>query len=108
MLAGQKKQVSDRWFSPSFAPDVAACLWTAAMDRNPQRVIHAGVPVRVSRYQIAADLGLTVVPVSHNDFPGLAMRPIDTTYASGSHRMTYHEGLLDCLRRMEAREAVSV
>jgi dTDP-4-dehydrorhamnose reductase len=107
LLSGnQTQQVSDRWFSPAFAPDVAGVIWEAVLRRPRRRVIHAGVPVRVSRYDIARDLGLAVEPVSHDSFPGLAPRPIDTSYARGAqHYMTYHAGLLDCQRRFQTRKA---
>jgi dTDP-4-dehydrorhamnose reductase len=103
MLSGQKNQVHDRWFSPSFAPDVAACIWDAVKQKPDRRVIQAGVPVRVSRYLIARNLGLNVEPVSHRSFVGLAPRPMDTTYACGEHVMTYEEGLADCVRRWHDR-----
>lgn len=107
MLAGQHKQVQDRWFSVSFAPDVAACIWDAVLSKPDRPVIQAGVPVRVSRYRIARDLGLDVDAVSHGDFPGIAPRPFDTTYACGEHVMGYEDGLRDCVRRWKVREAVA-
>lgn len=107
MLSGQRKQVADRWFSVSFAPDVAECIWTAATSKTPRRIIHAGIPRRVSRYDIARDLGLSVDPVSHEDFPGLAPRPVDTTYSVGEYTMSYEKGLKYCLEAMEAREGVA-
>ena len=107
MLSGQRKQVSDRYFSVSFAPDVAHCIWQAAVNPDPRRIIHAGIPHRTSRYQIACDLGLDVDPVSHSDFPGLAPRPVDTTYAEGDYRMGYAEGLAACRVAWEARETVT-
>lgn len=100
MLLGQRKQVADRWFSVSFAPDVAACIWTAVTAKIPRRIIHAGIPKRVSRYDIARDLGLSVDPVSHEDFPGLAPRPKDTTYSVGEYTMSYENGLKYCLEAM--------
>jgi hypothetical protein len=65
------------------------------------------VPVKVSRYKIACDLGLKVEPVSHADFPGIAPRPVDTTYACGDHVMSYADGLLDCMARWGVRLAVA-
>jgi dTDP-4-dehydrorhamnose reductase len=100
MLLGQRKQVADRWFSVSFAPDVAACIWTAATSKARRRIIHAGIPRRVSRYSIARDLGLDVDAVSHEDFPGLAPRPKDTTYSVGEYTMSYENGLKYCLEAM--------
>jgi dTDP-4-dehydrorhamnose reductase len=107
MLGGQRKQVRDRWFSVSFAPDVAKCIWDAALSKPDRQVIQAGVPVRVSRYKIARDLGLNVDAVSHADFPGIAPRPVDTTYACGDHGMSYADGLLDCMARWSVRQAVA-
>jgi dTDP-4-dehydrorhamnose reductase len=100
MLAGQRKQVADRWFSVSFATDVAECIWTAATSKARRRIIHAGIPRRVSRYDIARDLGLSVDAVSHEDFPGLAPRPMDTTYSVGEYTMGYEDGLKYCLEAM--------
>ena len=106
MLEGQRKQVNDRWFSPSFAPDVARCIWESALERPFSRVIHCGVPIRTNRYEIALALGLNPEPVSHSDFPGIAPRPRDTTYAEGAvHWMSFEQGLRDCLARDQKRIA---
>jgi len=107
MLSGQPKQVSDRWFSVSFAPDVASLIWSAALGRLMGRVVHAGIPIRTSRYEIARDLRLRVEPVNHDDFPGLAPRPRDTTYMDSYHGMSYEDGLRDCLRRWEMRKVAA-
>jgi dTDP-4-dehydrorhamnose reductase len=107
MFSGQRHQVADRFFSVSFAPDVAACIWQNVISPDHRRVVQAGVPVRVSRYKVARDLGLDVEAVSHADFPSIAPRPFDTAYACGDHVTSYEEGIADCLRRMEAREAVA-
>ena len=108
MLEGQRNQVYDRWFSPSFAPDVADCLWETVL-RQPGGILNAGVPTRTSRWEIARELELDPEPVRHEDFPGLAPRPKDTTYAEGScHAMTFEEGLQDCLNRYEHRQCVQV
>lgn len=108
MLAGQLKQVNDRFFSVSFAPEVAAVIWSVAIGNysESRRIIHAGVPWKTSRYQIARDLGMIAEPVSHASFTGLAPRPKDTTYSDGEHVITYQEGLRNCVARWEAREAV--
>jgi dTDP-4-dehydrorhamnose reductase len=107
MLSGQRKQVDDRWFSPSFAPDVARVIWEQVTQPDKRHIIHAGIPMRASRFAIARSLGLDVEPVSHDDFPGIAPRPRDTTYAEADHYMSFSEGLKDCLARWEAREAVA-
>jgi dTDP-4-dehydrorhamnose reductase len=77
MFSGaQRKQVNDRWFSVSFAREVAASLWRMAIERT-RGIIHIGSG-RVSRYDIAT--GHLAEPVPHNSFPGIAARPIDTSY----------------------------
>ncbi len=108
MLRGQKQQVNDRWFSPSFAPDVAALIWDVCRRKPSGEVIHAGVPIRTTRYEIAKALGCDVVAVSHEDFSGSAPRPRDTTYAPDAvYGMTFEQGIADCLRRWKARELVA-
>jgi dTDP-4-dehydrorhamnose reductase len=107
MLRGQRKQVDDRWFSPSFAPDVARVIWHQVIQPDKRRIIHAGIPMRASRFAIAKALGVDFEAVSHDDFPGIAPRPRDTTYAEADHFMSFSEGIKDCLRRWKAREAVA-
>lgn len=77
------RQVCDRWFSVSFAWDVAAKLWEVAMGEPRRCALHVGIPFRTNRHILASYLrpDLNVEPVSHDDFEGLAPRPIDTTYA---------------------------
>ena len=77
------RQVCDRWFSVSFAWEVARVLWEVAMGEPQRHAIHVGIPYRTNRHIIASYLrpDLTVEPVSHDSFEGLAPRPIDTTYA---------------------------
>lgn len=80
MLTGQTKQVCDRWFSPLFSSDAAAALWDAALEAKPEDIWHCGVPERASRADVARAIGMQVEEVRHADFPGIAERPIDTTY----------------------------
>lgn len=108
MLAGgHQKQVNDRWFSVSFARDVAAALWKAAIDR-PGGIVHVGSPVRVSRYDLACKVGADAEPVSHDSFPGLAPRPLDTTYAPGSGPASLEAGLEQCRQDFESRSATDI
>jgi dTDP-4-dehydrorhamnose reductase len=107
MLGGQSKQVDNRWFSPSFAPDVADVIWREVLTPSGRTIIHAGVPMRTSRYEIALALGVKSSPVPHESFAGIAPRPVDTTYAEGDHRMSFKEGIADCLHRWEARQATA-
>lgn len=107
MLSGQLKQVSDRWFSVSFARDVARELWGLVLyGARSQRIVHLGVPRRVCRLDIAKELGIAAQPVSHNDFPNLAPRPIDTTYdaASACYGDPFGWGVQRCLAEWQPME----
>lgn len=105
MLAGQLRQVADRWFSPLLARDAAALLWKIITGYHAGEIIHLGIPRRTSRHEIADLLGLEVEAVKHEDFPGLAPRPVNTTYADGSwHVHGLHQGLADCRRYWDDRE----
>lgn len=87
MISGkQSKQVADRWFSPLYARDAARGIWSALLYGTGPEVIHLGEPIRVSRFDIAKALKVEVEAVSHDDFPGIAPRPVDTTYAAESAR----------------------
>ena len=97
MLGGQRKQVNDRWFSPSFAWDVAAVLWKIAQDRPLRRVLNLGNPISTNRWKIARSLGLDVEGVPHNSFKGIAPRPLDTSYGRNAfHRTNFWAGLDRC------------
>lgn len=80
-------QTSDRWFSPGFPWDVAASLWQIAQSRPEKLIHHIGLPVRVSRYDIAINLNRLcnldrrIEAVDSGRFPDIAPRPIDTTWA---------------------------
>lgn len=105
MLSGQLNQVADRWFSVSFARDVARELWGIATHTSP-RIVHLGVPRRVCRLDIAKALGIAARPVNHADFPGLAPRPIDTTYdhASACYGDPFEWGIQKCLAEWQPME----
>jgi dTDP-4-dehydrorhamnose reductase len=81
ILAGQKRQVDNRWFSASFASEVAAALWQLAQNGSGPRVVNLGYPIRKSRMDVARDLGRSAEPVTHESFTGLAQRAEDTTYS---------------------------
>lgn len=87
----EQLQVNDRWFSPVMAEDAAAQLWKLAVKPAENKIYHIGEPIRVSRYDIALkalnnvpNMGVTLYPVGHRHFPGLAPRPKDTTWANTS------------------------
>lgn len=81
----EQRQVNDKFFSPAFAADVAGHLNSLADDPQPREILHLGLPIRVSRYDIAklANPGASIEAVSDRDFPG-ASRPADTSWAVGS------------------------
>lgn len=106
MLAGQEKQVYDRWFSPLFAEDAATLLWRVALYENRERLVHLGIPERKSRAQIADPLHVLFTPMGHADFPGLAPRPIDTAYDGTTARyfIGFEDGIRACKRAWESRQ----
>jgi SAM-dependent methyltransferase len=72
-------------------------LWDIVERRPPRQIVHLGNPVRLSRYELARQLGVDAEPVPHDSFGGLAPRPLDTTYYSGScWRNTFPEGIWKC------------
>lgn len=85
MIAGQSPQVCDRWFSPLMAWDAAEQIWQEVVRPSGDRIIQCGIPERWSRYEIAKLVNPNVQPCMHEDFPGIAPRPIDTTYAGSRH-----------------------
>jgi dTDP-4-dehydrorhamnose reductase len=96
-------QVDDRFFSPVFAHDAARVLWEEALHPRDEGIFHIGIPRRVSRYMVAADLKYNlhgainpdIQPISHEYFAGIAERPKDTTWAEGSrYYESYEDGLV--------------
>lgn len=85
----EQRQVNDRFFSVSFANDVAYQLWALVAEQPRKTTVHLGIPHRLSRYDIArAALKLyqpgtegLVRGVSSDEFPNIAPRPKDTTYS---------------------------
>lgn len=105
MLGGQRMQVNDRWFSPSFAWDDAAAIWQIAMAPPQKRIFHLGIPIRTNRYEIARALGCDVEPASHDAFPGRAPRPIDTTYSDDAvHGDDFASGIEKCVTAYQNRQ----
>lgn len=100
MLRGdQHDQVDDRFFSVSFAWDVADVLWSVARKHSPGPVIQCGNPERLSRYQLARMLNPAghFRPVAHEFFGGnrglLAPRPLDTTFKDAYFETAQADGL---------------
>jgi dTDP-4-dehydrorhamnose reductase len=80
MIAGQSPQVSDRFFSPLMAWDAAEQIWQEVVNPSEEPLIQVGIPERWSRYAIAKLINPSVEWCHHDDFPGIAPRPMDTTY----------------------------
>lgn len=110
ILAGQKKQVADRWFSPLFAGDAARGIWDEVTRKTEgHRIVHLGNQTTVSRHTVADSLDCIVEPVSHDDFPGIAPRPRDTSYADGSvHFSTYKAGIRQLKKDWTARQTMNL
>lgn len=107
MLAGkQPRQVADRWFSVMFAEDAAEQLWRVVQHRPKGIIVHLGNHERKSRYDVAKDLGCEVQPCKHEDFPGLSLRAIDTTYADGCTFTPYTVGIKNIKRAYESVQTV--
>ena len=106
MLGGQEKQVADRWFSPLFAEDAATLLWSVVLYENRERIVHLGIPAKTSRASVAEAIGVPFSPASHSDFPGIAPRPIDTTYEGITARyfVGLEDGIRACRRAWESRQ----
>lgn len=82
MLApGEQRHTDDRWFSVSFADEVARTLWDVALCDPKCETIHLG-DGRFSRYDVAMAVEATCggIPAKQSDFPGIASRPVDTSY----------------------------
>lgn len=113
-----QKQVNNRWFSVSFAREVAAQLWQLATKAPAQRqTINLGWPgERLSRYDVAQRFALyshaEIAAVSHDAFPGIAPRPADTCYGEGTWTGNLYgsinEGIGDCATRMDERESMNM
>jgi dTDP-4-dehydrorhamnose reductase len=81
MIAGQSPQVCDRYFSPLMAWDAASAIWGEVVGEQPRdSVVQVGMPESTSRYEIASLIYSSAKPCYHDDFPGLAARPKNTTY----------------------------
>jgi len=109
-------QVFDRYFSVSFAWDVARVIWRA-VETMPGEVALIGLPERLNRYDVAklvnSDADFHPVPAADYRPLAPAERPCDTTYAFSEPfgmRLTPLEHGLDRLRqemRMSELERVA-
>lgn len=93
----QTEQVNNRWFSVSFAWDVADVIWRAARVR-PGVIIHVGNPERLCRYDVARMLNPTgdfheVTQETLESLWPIAPRPLDTTYVGARFTTPLADGL---------------
>jgi dTDP-4-dehydrorhamnose reductase/SAM-dependent methyltransferase len=110
IMGGQRKQVYDRYFSPSFARDVARNLWLIATGKPERKIIHLGLPVKTNRHKLALQMGRDVEAVCHDDFQGLAPRPADTNFAGLDPRYSADlaDGLRECQQDFESRKTMDI
>jgi dTDP-4-dehydrorhamnose reductase len=107
---GVQRHANDRWFSVAFADEVAWHLWWIARSPVERRTLHLGAG-RVTRFEIAKQLKpeSDAYSVSHDDFPGIAPRPIDTSYVSaGDKAFDLGKGISRCVEDFHAREALGI
>lgn len=112
MLAGKETQsVDNRYFSIAFAWDVAECIWKLCQGPvEKKKIYYVGNPDRVSRYDLALLLASNkdITPVKHEDLPGLAPRPLDTSepYRVGAyHTAPLSSGLIRLRAEWGSRNA---
>jgi dTDP-4-dehydrorhamnose reductase/SAM-dependent methyltransferase len=94
ILAGKETHsVADRYFSVSFAWDVAEFLWQVVLTIpwGNERFFNVGNPVRLSRSDVAIRLGAFPTAVTHSLY--MAPRPLDTTYQESSYKTSLEEGV---------------
>lgn len=105
LSAVQSEQVEDRFFSPLFAEDAATLLWRAVLYENHERIIHLGIPQKTNRAGVAYSLEVCFDPASHDCFPGIAPRPVDTTYEAETarHFVSFNDGIRACRRAWDSR-----
>lgn len=100
ILSGkEEKSVDDRYFSVSFAWDVAESIWQLATDSPTSGqeiskidgVLQVGDPATMSRFSVARHLGVYPKRVRHDSL-GITQRPGNTTYSEAWHRAGLEEG----------------
>lgn len=103
-----QRHVANRWFSVAFARDVAEELWRCVCTGPRRTTIHVGIPYGVSRYDVAAYLNPSVESIMHEDLPGLAQRPMDTTYAGEGTWEQVRDGLHKLACEYDSREKMDI
>ncbi len=108
ILEGQNRQVADRWFSVLFADEGARQIWNLAIERKSREIVHLGLWGCTNRYEIAQKLGCAVEPAKHDDFSGIAPRPVNTAYGSAEQYSTELDlGLSTCRALWETKKCAA-
>lgn len=80
ILSGKETEsVCDRFFSVSFAWDVAEYIWQTVISGLKREVVQVGHPRSMTRVEVAHKLGVYPKKITHDSL-GIAPRQIDTTY----------------------------
>lgn len=110
ILSGrQKKQVNNRWFSISFAWEVAEELWKVAQGGPQRKVIEIGSG-HLSRAQVYEVLTREKPEeVAHESFPLIAPRPLNTSYVASAEEIGWIPAKMGLVRAdYEEREKDSL
>lgn len=101
----EQRQVYNRFFSVSFADEVAEYLWKLATGEPQRSVIELGWPTKTNRWGIAGFLNPTakLEGIHHEDIPGIAPRPIRTVYGPEAIHGSIHASMDDGLRSLAAQ-----
>jgi dTDP-4-dehydrorhamnose reductase/SAM-dependent methyltransferase len=94
ILAGKEEvSVDNRYFSVSFAWDVAEFLWDLVILNNPAKTeLYVGNRETMSRLSVARGLGVYSKAVGHEALK-IAQRPKDTTYTTAWSKTPLANGL---------------
>lgn len=107
MLGGREvSSVNDRYFSVSFAWDVAEYIWEIAKSDAAEyvkAVLQVGNPEKMSRVAVANGLGVYPSRVNHDSLD-LAPRPQDTTYEHSWATTSIPDGMARLEREWGQRE----
>lgn len=103
----ETRSANDRWFSVSFAEEVARELWALTMTGPLRRVVHVGAG-RHTRYSVAVATGLYPDPCCHKDFEGLASRPRDTRFDAIEDPREFEDSIGRCVNTWRSRQEIGI
>lgn len=110
ILGGKEEaSVNDRYFSVSFAWDVAECLWRIAMNDPTGDVLQVGNPGEAfSRLSVAHRLSVYPKPMRHDSLVNTAQRPQNTMYQEAWFRTSLDVGFSRLEMEFQQRELDTV